>query len=183
MKKVEASILLIVVLFVFFSPHAFSEPQQQSKISAIAGISWDFSLYAGLEWRFSKSYDLSLRNLIGTSLLLPVFISDESFILSGETTIIYIPDYGQRRLFWGVSAGASNISGVWYRDEDTEQRAFEAVLSLGINAMAGWRFKSGHKLRIWLGGGYPFFYDRGWETRNISFPLNLWPNLKIDLSL
>lgn len=179
MKKL---FLLILFLTAFC---ALAEPQpplqSSSAISPIFSTSWNLSVYGGIEWMLTKS--IGLRTLIGTSLLLPLFIADESFILEGEATMLYRPPRASRGFIWGLSAGASNVGGVWYEDEDSNKRAFEAIMSLGVNGMSGCRLKSGREIRLWLGAGFPFFYENGWETRDIHFPLNLWPNLKVELRL
>ncbi len=180
MKK---ALIVITVIMMHFSslPTAWTETQSHSKISGIVGASWSLSLFGGVEWQFSQN--IGVRTTLGTPVLLPLHIADESFILESEITLAYLPPPINHRFSWGISAGASHIGCVWYRDDDTEERAFEAVVSLGVNGMVGWNLKSGRTIRLWFGGGYPLFYEKGWETRDISYPLNLWPNLKVELKL
>ncbi len=159
-----------------------SEPDTHSPVSALVGVSWDASVYGSMEWMFSSQW--GLRTAVGTSLFLPLFIADESFYLSSELTAVYIPGFFLHKpgsFYWGISGGIPHMAGVWYRDEETDERSFEAVTAAGISGLVAWTLNSGHELRLWVGGGYPFFYENGWETRDISFPLNVWPILKAEL--
>jgi hypothetical protein len=125
---------------------------------------WMFTLRAGIEYRFGRYF--GIQTDIGTNTqIVAVDICGVVYALPSESPwqvnlLLGIPNAGMPLTF---GAGFVSIGG-----------------AVGI----GYRLESGMGLDFRLGEGFPFFFEEGKEViRDISFPLNLWPDLAIGISL
>ncbi len=58
------------------------------------------------------------------------------------------------------------------------------MVSVGGSIRVGRRLRTGNRLSLRLGGGYPFFFEPNRPVmRDTNLPLNLWPDIGLELRL
>lgn len=171
-----AAIIILAAIIMLVSASVFAETQPNDFLGV--SLSWDLSVKLCYQHQFNEV--IGIKASVGTYLFIPMFIIDDSFAIVEELLAVFsffpLDNPFQMRLGLGVP-----VSSVVFYPDDDGNRVIAFTVSPGADLYAGWRFKGGQRLGLWLGAGYPFVYDAGrtdWGLKNS--PLGLWPDLDIE---
>ena len=176
-KKQKMSAVIIACIVLYGIP-VFAETAGSNSITS--SLSWDLGLKACWEHLFTEQ--IGIKAGVGTYLYLPAFIADGSFALVQDMLAVIHFTRPSNKFQTGIGLGIPVSSIIWYKDEDTEERQTALMFALGCSFYAGYRSPSRITYRLWLGGGFPVFFDAGeWKTGGTKFLLNFWPDLDIEV--
>lgn len=156
MKRTSVLLLLLLIT----AGGAYS-----SNIDLIISADWQFSLKAGVEYRFHPK--IAVRADAGIS---------PFGLLVLDTLCVFYPFTETGRFLVGFAAGIPNT---------TITLSFDAaMLSLGGSVVVAFGFTERIGVEARLGAGFPLFIEKGREVvRDISFPLNLWPDASVGVRI
>lgn len=151
--------ILRMMLIVLFAGKTYT-----SENIFCVNINWQLGVLAGIEHRVNDH--IGLRGDVGLAIF-GLVIADALFM------VYFLPDNYRWQV--GLGAGVPN-AGMPF--------SFNAgMVSLGGTVLT--RFKASDKLNIdlRLGTGFPLFFEKDRDIiRDISFPLELWPDFMLGLS-
>jgi len=152
---------LIFSLFLLFLVTAKSF---SSENLICVGLDWQLGIRGGIEHKFN--HRVGIKSDIGISIF-GILVAD-AFL-----TVYLLPEKYRWEL--DICAGIPN-AGVPVTFEG-------GMVSFGVSLLARCRLNEKVNLDFRIGEGYPLFFEKDKDViRDISFPLNLWPDFVLGVS-
>ena len=153
------------IIFCILLTAACAAQAQESKNALCFAMNWQFGILAGIEHRFNE------RSGLKADLGAAIF----GLVLADALFVVYLlPE--QYRWQLALCAGVPNAGA---------PMTFEGgMVSLGGDILA--RFKATQKVGIdmRIGAGKPLFFEKDKDIiRDINFPLDLWPDFAVGVSI
>lgn len=153
------------------------EPSHVKGLFISAGISWQMDLRAAIEYRFAPFFGFRLGFGVSLFALEPLghgFTGDSLFLF-------YIP-LRKSRIHIGCGIGVPNYIIVFHNNSSMIDIKTAFMISTGATLIIGYEFTDQLTVRVRAGEAFPFFYENeSWSTRDIRMPLNLWPDILLEI--